>query len=236
MTEHASCMGEFYPRLWVGNLKSVGYLSQLAANDNTNAATTPLTTTPIWTVISILESDILFQWARQRCAVDTSIIHRHVEWKLADSSTAEFLSPKLNSILLEIDAALNGTTVADLCEEKNRFHSSERDGENDCRKCSLDETTVASDLHASLPSQGHCLVHCAQGCSRSVAVCAAWLLTRRKATTVDKALTILRAVRPTAHPNLGFVAGLRALEQCHGDLNAAIERMSMRVHNQSNRA
>jgi hypothetical protein len=43
-------------------------------------------------------------------------------------------------------------------------------------------------------------------------------------------------VRPTAHPNLGFVAGLRALEQCHGDLNAAIERMSMRVHNQSNRA
>jgi hypothetical protein len=139
MTEHASCMGEFYPRLWVGNLKSVGYLSQLAANDNTDAAATPLTTTPIWTVISILESDILFQWARQRCAVDTSIIRRHVDWKLADSSTAEFLSSKLNSILLEIDAALNGTTVADLCEEKNRFHSNERDGENDCRKCSLDE-------------------------------------------------------------------------------------------------
>jgi predicted protein tyrosine phosphatase len=235
VTEHVSCMGEFYPGLWIGNLKSVGYLSHVVTDDTCPGTRSP---TPMWTVISILESEILFQWVRQRCAAaDHSMVHRHVEWKLADSSNAEFLSPKLHSILLEMDAALGGTTVtADRGEQRNRFHSNERDVENDSRNCSPDEATVACDPHASPPSHGHCLVHCAKGCSRSAAVCAAWLLTRRKATTVDQALTMLRAVRPTAHPNLGFVAGLRALEQCHGDLNAAIQRMSARLHNQSNRA
>jgi hypothetical protein len=32
-------------------------------------------------------------------------------------------------------------------------------------------------------------------------------------------------VRPEAEPNLGFVAGLRALEQCQGNFEAAMVRL-----------
>ena len=71
-----------------------------------------------------------------------------------------------------------------------------------------------------------CLVHCAFGISRSVAVCAAWLLSRRRCSTLADALECIRRVRPEAMPNMGFLAGLRALEQTDGNVQAAIERMS----------
>ncbi|GAX09993.1 hypothetical protein FisN_11Lh014 [Fistulifera solaris] len=72
-----------------------------------------------------------------------------------------------------------------------------------------------------------CLVHCAFGISRSASVVAAWLLSRRKVNTLEEAMEILRSVRPKVSPNMGFVAMLRALEQCDGNVVAAIERMKM---------
>jgi predicted protein tyrosine phosphatase len=73
------------------------------------------------------------------------------------------------------------------------------------------------------PKKG-CLVHCAQGISRSAAVCAAWYMSRNGA-SLEQALAILRQVRPQVLPNLGFIACLRAIEQCHGDIQAARERL-----------
>jgi protein-tyrosine phosphatase len=73
-----------------------------------------------------------------------------------------------------------------------------------------------------------CLVHCARGVSRSVAVCAAWMLSRQRCATVEQALQTIRRVRPEASPNLGFLACLRALEQCHGNIAKARERLSVR--------
>jgi predicted protein tyrosine phosphatase len=78
-----------------------------------------------------------------------------------------------------------------------------------------------------------CLVHCAKGISRSVAVCAAWMLARHKCVTVEEALQTIRRVRPEAHPNLGFLACLRALEQCHGNITKARERISVRSEKES---
>lgn len=71
-----------------------------------------------------------------------------------------------------------------------------------------------------------CLIHCAKGCSRSVSVCAAWLLHSRRYTSLQAALERIRRVRPNCNPNLGFVASLRALEQCNGDVSRARERLS----------
>lgn len=72
------------------------------------------------------------------------------------------------------------------------------------------------------------LVHCAFGVSRSAAVCAAFLLYTRRSETVAEALQVIRKVRPEASPNLGFLAGLRALEQCGGNVGDAMERMRVR--------
>lgn len=70
----------------------------------------------------------------------------------------------------------------------------------------------------------HCLVHCAAGVSRSAAVCASWLISRR-GFTLQQAMDLVRLVRPNASPNMGFIAGLRALEQCGGDIQQAQARL-----------
>lgn len=92
-----------------------------------------------------------------------------------------------------------------------------------------DRLSIILDLiDESLPSRETpkkaCLVHCAQGISRSAAVCAAWYMSRKEA-SLERALAIIRQVRPQVLPNLGFIACLRAIEQCHGDIQAARERM-----------
>jgi protein-tyrosine phosphatase len=92
-------------------------------------------------------------------------------------------------------------------------------------------STILDLIDESLPSRETpkkgCLVHCAQGISRSAAVCAAWYMSRKKA-SLEQALAIIRQVRPQALPNLGFIACLRAIEQCHGDIQAARNRMDSR--------
>eukprot|EP00934_Nitzschia_sp_Nitz4_P008761 Nitzschia sp. Nitz4//scaffold140_size61219//5791//6339//NITZ4_006430-RA/size61219-processed-gene-0.41-mRNA-1//1//CDS//3329536197//8751//frame0 len=72
-----------------------------------------------------------------------------------------------------------------------------------------------------------CLVHCARGISRSAAVCTAWLLSRREL-SLEQATDKIRAVRPQMAPNMGFVASLKALEKCSGDVEKAKERMMSR--------
>jgi len=77
----------------------------------------------------------------------------------------------------------------------------------------------------------NCLVHCARGVSRSAAVCAAWLISCRDFSLVE-ALAQIRTARDV-NPNLGFIAGLRAIEKCGGDIQKAQERLT-RKHNNNN--
>ncbi|CAE8649621.1 unnamed protein product, partial [Polarella glacialis] len=56
------------------------------------------------------------------------------------------------------------------------------------------------------------LVHCASGMSRSVAVCIAWLMLRCKM-SLDDAHEMVKAGRPVARPNFGFMQSLRLLEE-----------------------
>lgn len=71
------------------------------------------------------------------------------------------------------------------------------------------------------------LVHCAFGVSRSAAICAAWLISRRQY-KVSQALDLIRQARPVASPNIGFLANLRAIETCNGDIRLAEERLASR--------
>jgi protein-tyrosine phosphatase len=72
-----------------------------------------------------------------------------------------------------------------------------------------------------------CLVHCAFGVSRSAAVCAAWLIARNHL-SLQQAMEQIRVARPEASPNIGFVAVLRALEQCGGHIEDAQRRIGQR--------
>lgn len=73
-------------------------------------------------------------------------------------------------------------------------------------------------------SYSYCLVHCAQGISRSVTLVAAYMISRQHL-SVQESLDRIRQVWPRASPNLGFVASLRALEQCQGDVQRAHGRL-----------
>ena len=86
----------------------------------------------------------------------------------------------------------------------------------------IDEALKQSD-----PGGACVLVHCAQGKSRSAAVCAAWLISRL-GLNLREALDQIRSSRKQIQPNLGFVAGLRAIEQSNGNIHQAILRMNHR--------
>ncbi|CAJ1936708.1 unnamed protein product [Cylindrotheca closterium] len=68
------------------------------------------------------------------------------------------------------------------------------------------------------------LVHCAMGVSRSVTICAAWIMTRQRR-SLQETMEIIRAVRPEAMPNMGFTASLRALEASDFDIKKARKRL-----------
>jgi protein-tyrosine phosphatase len=93
----------------------------------------------------------------------------------------------------------------------------------------LDEVLREMDTYllARSDSESHraCLVHCAMGQSRSAAVMAAWLITR-EGSSLEAALGKIRRARPAIHPNLGFIAGLRAVEQS-GSVEGAVQRLAL---------
>lgn len=70
----------------------------------------------------------------------------------------------------------------------------------------------------------NCLIHCARGVSRSAAVCAAWLISCG-GYTLSESFDLIRATREV-NPNLGFLAGLRAIEKCGGDVKKAQQRLT----------
>lgn len=72
---------------------------------------------------------------------------------------------------------------------------------------------------------GRILVHCASGVSRSVAVCAAFLMTRH-GMTAGRAIQTIRARRKYANPNIGFKRQLDILEQAEGDISGALDTWS----------
>mmetsp|Transcript_7560 Transcript_7560/g.12596 ORF Transcript_7560/g.12596 Transcript_7560/m.12596 type:complete len:182 (+) Transcript_7560:120-665(+) len=88
----------------------------------------------------------------------------------------------------------------------------------------LEEVLTNIDQGTNPSDNKVCLVHCAFGTSRSVSICAAWLISRRGMSLADS-LECIRRVRPEAMPNMGFIAGLRALEQSEGNVKVACKRM-----------
>ncbi|EKX54758.1 hypothetical protein GUITHDRAFT_149854, partial [Guillardia theta CCMP2712] len=80
------------------------------------------------------------------------------------------------------------------------------------------EDSANANLFQRLPSlcehieasakKGGILVSCFQGKSRSAAVITAYLM-QRDGLSLEQALELVRAARPRAQPNLGFIADLR---------------------------
>ena len=70
---------------------------------------------------------------------------------------------------------------------------------------------AAAWVDAALAGGGAVLVHCHEGRSRSVALVAAWLMASR-GLALREALAAMRAARPEAQPNPGFLAALAELD------------------------
>ena len=62
---------------------------------------------------------------------------------------------------------------------------------------------VCDELVSALSAGTRCLVHCAAGMSRSVSLCAAYLI-RREGMTMKDAILRIRERRPCANPNPSF--------------------------------
>jgi predicted protein tyrosine phosphatase len=156
-----------------------------------------------WTVVTILNDPKLLQLVRALLSRYESSpvcdVSSHIEWKLPDTPHADFLSPMLLTV---IDAIHKGCRPASHREQL------------------ANDTTKGTTRRA-------CLVHCAQGISRSAAVLAAWLLSTAEVKALPDAMASIRSVRPNVRlTNLALLASLRAIEQCQGNIPAAILRMT----------
>lgn len=124
-------------------------------------------------------------------------------------------------------------TVISLLTEERLLHLSKRLMQDNPRQISWflrdksSSTFLCSNLIQILKIMDNSrpiLVHCARGVSRSAAVCAAWLISRRHCTTLQDAMAVIRLASPTASPNLGFVAALKAIERNNGDVETAMRQ------------
>jgi predicted protein tyrosine phosphatase len=206
-------MGEVRPGLWIGDLHSVTHLSDTRISCTHNATR--------WTIVTILNSSKLLRLVRTivlqyRSSPNCEIV-RHVEWILPDSIQANFLSPQLVNIVEMI--------------QQQALHSPHQDEEQ--LQLVGTTTTTRNDIPSNpkrMIITNACLVHCAQGVSRSAAVVAAWLLYSKEASTAQQALHIIREVRPHVQPNIGLLACLHAIERCHGNIDAAMLRIQQPNH------
>lgn len=86
-------------------------------------------------------------------------------------------------------------------------------------------------IQKAVKSDGRFLVHCASGISRSVTICAAFLMTQfamgRKA-ALDSSIA---SVKTHANPNLGFRRQLQLLEKCKSGIADARKLHSKHVSN-----
>jgi protein-tyrosine phosphatase len=85
-------------------------------------------------------------------------------------------------------------------------------------------------LQNAVESDGRILVHCASGISRSVTICAAFLMTQF-GMGGKAALESIASVRAHANPNLGFRRQLQLLEKCQGDIADARTLHSKHISN-----
>ena len=193
-------LAEIVPGLWIGALAG---LRQVLKNSSFSTANKN------WTIITILDSEKLLSLTKlllaQHPSTDGKISNRnsrivaHEVWKLKDRPNSDFISQRLSQILQVMDDALPTLTLKPT-------------------------STIPQQSITANDDNKACLVHCAKGISRSAAVCAAWYISRRH-TSIQETMAVIRMVRPQAQPNLGFLAGLRAIEQSHGNIDAAIARL-----------
>eukprot|EP00550_Attheya_septentrionalis_P010308 CAMPEP_0198289184 /NCGR_PEP_ID=MMETSP1449-20131203/7470_1 /TAXON_ID=420275 /ORGANISM="Attheya septentrionalis, Strain CCMP2084" /LENGTH=296 /DNA_ID=CAMNT_0043987481 /DNA_START=50 /DNA_END=940 /DNA_ORIENTATION=+ len=86
-------------------------------------------------------------------------------------------------------------------------------------------------INDAFESDGNVLVHCASGVSRSVAICAGFLMTRYEEMDPRRALDSISSVRKCANPNLGFRRQLQMLYNCKNDIGAAQDLYSKQTSN-----
>ena len=154
-----------------------------------------------------LRSDFVGDWTI------VSLLGDERSLKLAD----DFLSPKENNIERVIWRVRDKVQANFLCEdlirvlgEMDRAMTAENNDNDDNRQV---------------------LVHCAQGVSRSSAICAAWLMSRNSGLSLEQALGLIRKARPMAQPNMGFTAALKAIERHGGDVKAAMQEWQQKRSN-----
>lgn len=204
--------GEVLPGLWVGNLMSVSHLGQLfVAKNPVDIGTCQSNDSRVTTitVISALSNPNLLKLTKsfiekQRLQYGTTSTNiNHVIIHLKDTVDSD-LSSVLPDSLSAIDDAL-GHKIDD-STSSSRDESENKPAESDERH----STNEGKSLQTKV-----CLVHCAKGSSRSVAIIIAYLLSRHphQFKTFDEALTHVRTVRPQATPNIGFALALRKFER-----------------------
>lgn len=227
-------IGDIGYGLWIGNIHSIIELLKRPLYEE-------------WTIISIIDSKLLLSYCQtcinqiQKSIVEnnettsttTSKQHcnivKHIKWQLKDEPSSNILSPILISILRAIDESI----LQDNRNNTNNYNDDERlittttvsITKPPTNLNANDTIDVVNDISITTPIIKNCLIHCVKGQSRSVTVCAAWLLSRKKFHTMKNALDHIRSCRPSIQPNIGFISYLHAIEQCNGNINDAIDRI-----------
>jgi predicted protein tyrosine phosphatase len=236
---NSNVMGEVQSGLFLGSLNALHELHKVSKAPGRPACVH-------WTIISILDSEILIecmqaslqqiiQSSKHQGAApfsqiseptSTSVnIHRHYLWRLSDRIGSSLFHPARVTVA-------TSQSSHDICnnnyQDANQEIMSYRLNDEDKRSETPleDVLTLISDSQACPTSAHYCLVHCAQGISRSTAVCCAWLIAQSTSSNyrTRDCLDRIRRVRPSVQPNLSFLADLRTLEQCRGNVNMARQR------------
>ena len=110
---------------------------------------------------------------------------------------------------LSITAVVNVTCEVDNCHPSSFAYL--RLPVRDASHVRLDFHKAASFIASALSSGGAVLCHCEQGISRSPSVVTAYLMIQEHI-GLEAAFARVKAARPQAEPNVGFLAQLRELE------------------------